>query len=150
METDGNKNEFRITALLLEFSPLIILFFTAINSFHMFWPTILSLIYLFFGWYLFKNSDYSKSNTILSIVAGIYFVSLSSSILFIINSYPFGRKMIPITLIFGFILAAVLIYLYYNRRKSRLEYRFSLKLLSRVILFQIIGLNLLSSSVNLF
>jgi len=100
----------------------------------------LSIFYLFFGWYIFKGEKFTGYNTLISIIAGVTFFLISLGILGQTNSYSWGRKMNFIGMLMGLTLSIWLIVRYMKRKNEFLEYRFSLKLLSRVIFFTLISI----------
>lgn len=77
-DTTDNKKEYRIGAILLEFLPII---FTTIYAFItgetfilMLLMPLASLIYLTFGWYIFKKKKYQIKEIVIAELVGVYFL----------------------------------------------------------------------------
>lgn len=143
---------FRLLAFCIEVLPLILLYLygnyiAGDESVLLAIFPLASLIYLSFGWYLFKAEQFRTADIVLTLVAGIYCFLCTLSILFFIESWSFNRYLAMISLSLGLLFDVYLIFLYMKRKNNPLEHRFSLKLLSRLLVFQLIILNMLFSII---
>jgi hypothetical protein len=128
----------RIGAIILEITPILSIITGVViadGQFMILSGLALSTIYIFGGWYIFKGDKYRGKDIVLATITAIFaFFPMIASIVYKIPSWPGANEMFVISkYIFPiFIIICVIWYFYHSKRL--LEWRFSLKLLSRILL----------------
>ena len=140
-----DENKMRLLAVTIEILPLIIILGLARywddSYFLLAIYPVMALIYLLFGWYIFQGEKFSIVEMAITIVFGLYFLFCLYGLQHIILSWEGGRELINYAIYIGAALDVGLLIWYLKNRHKKLEYRFSLKLLSRVLLFQLFVLS---------
>ena len=140
-EIIAEKSEFRLIAFLIEF----VSFVAFIIYIVFFWKEYMgialvipgmSFVYLLFGWYLFKSEKFNIKEIVTAELVGMYLILCSISSLFILESWEPGVELIYLSLGLGAIIDFLLIHRYIRNHQKKMEYRFSGKLITRVVLFQ--------------
>lgn len=141
-EISAEKTEYRRIAILIEILPLILIFiYSTIKQSSILiilTPSIMGIVYLLFGWYIFKGKKNSLAQISTTILAGLYLSFVGVTHLFFIQRWGGGLDMSIIGLIVGAVIALFLLIRYSTKKNEALEYRYSLKLLSRVLIFLLI------------
>ncbi len=107
------------------------------------------LWYLLLSWYFFKASKFKILDIIIAELWAIVMSVGVIGILFTFESWPGAQKVMNVSMILGMALCIYLLYRFITKRDEPLEYRFSLKLFSRIFLFCLLlaSLTLYSSSL---
>ena len=140
--------DIRVMAILLEFLPIILLIIfsqiTLDTIYGLLFIPVISVIYFLFGWYIFKPNEFNTKEVMITFLSGLYFLLTSIALLFILQSWELGKELLFLGLISGGILLGYCIYRFIRRRDELFEYRFSLKLGSRVFIFLLVKIWLLN------
>lgn len=140
-ELSTKPSAYRFKAIALEIVPLIlILVYSVINQTTIIiWltPSIMGLVYLLFGWYLFKGIKISTGQVLTTILVGLYVTFVGLTYLFYIQSWEGSKEMSIVGSTIGVFIMISLLIRYLRNQKDELEYRYSLKLLSRVLIYQL-------------
>jgi len=152
-QDDGNElrpfniKDIRILAVLLEFLPIIfLLIYSQIIMDSIYLLLIIpvtSIIYFLFGWYIFKPNKFNTKEVVITFLSGLYFLLTAIAWIFIFQSWELGKELLYMSLISGGIAMIYCILRFIKRKNELLEYRFSLKLASRVFIFLLIKIILL-------
>lgn len=136
-----NVKEYRIPAILLEGIFLFLTFIGLVygpDSLLIIGACSLAMVYMAASWYLFKAEKFRGWDMALSIPGGLIANTGIMGLLFKALQWEGAAEMILIYFMTGgFGIIATLIW-YLVRRKNKLEYRLSLKLLSRFGLFLLV------------
>ena len=130
--------EYRIPAILLEGIFLLITFIGLIFgplSLAIIGASSLAMVYMTFSWYLFKAAKFRGWDIALSIISGLILNVGCLGVLFKKMNWEGSStmtNMVLVTCTLGIIITAGW---YQARKENQLEYRLSLKLLSRFALF---------------
>lgn len=135
----------RYFAYLLEGIPIVfsLLFLLTDRKQVFFMVTmVLSLIYIFFGWYLFKTAKHKWYNILIATIAGLLLASVLMGPIFHVMNWEGGTEMLiagTVTLIYGtiatFVIAVIRSFISEDKGK---EWGMSWKIFSRFLIFSLI------------
>jgi hypothetical protein len=127
----------RIGAILLEWIPISLIFIGFLMQIFelLIYPSFaLILIYALGGWYIFKGSKYRTINIIFVTLTAIFVLfPLIMSNLYKFFDWPGADEMCVISIYPSPLFIIISAIWYFSRRQDVLEFRFSLKLLSRIL-----------------
>lgn len=136
----AHPKHFRLLPFLLELAPLFYVFINGLTQESiLYFLLVIPANYLAFSWYFFKASTFKALDIIIAEIAGLSVAIAFVGLLFALESWVGSQLFFYVAII---IQGSLLIYLLYRFSKKRvqdpLEYRFSLKISLRIILFNII------------
>lgn len=126
------KNGIRPLAIILEVIPFLLTFFGFQNI--IFFAAI-PICYLLISWYIFKASTFKLMDIILAELAALIPIIGMFSIIFELESWEGAQELTIFTIIAGFAFSAFMILRYFYKKEDPLEYRFSLKIFSRLMIY---------------
>jgi len=139
--------KFRPGALILEFGPMFIALISGllgVDAIYLMSMLLLSLIYTFGGWYIFKAEKYNVFDIIWATIAGMCISILINGILFYSMSWEGADLMLiscMTTLIFGLFGSILLLALKLNLVDNKAyQFTFSQKIFSRFAALAVIYL----------
>ena len=133
--------EFRIPAIIIEgifLLPTFIGILFGPDSLTIIGGSSLAFMYLGASWYLFKAEKFRGWDIALSILGGFFLNAIVLGLLFKALQWEGATQMVIVGYTSSFLGIVITLIWFLVRRKKPLEYRLSLKLLSRLLLFVLI------------
>jgi hypothetical protein len=135
IELSEGEIKYRPLALLSEGIPFLIGIIGVVfyNEFTVIGFSLLSLIYLIMGWYIFKGATFSLGSIIYGTLSGIILSIAANSVLFGLLDWNYHTEMAIVanTLIIPALVFSIIWYLI--RKDKHFEYTLSLKIISRLV-----------------